>query len=302
MNPSDRLLKCGFATLFGWTNVGKSTLLNRILGTKLAITSPVIQTTRNRLMGICTGDDYQLAIYDTPGIHHPHGKLSDYMMRTAWNTLDSSDVLIWLTFPDLAAEKQYRIFKERFEAINSKIVIAINRIDTVSKESLLPLIQDFEALVHPKAIIPISALTGDNVAHLVSVIVSMLPSSQLMFPEDQLTDRPTRFFVSEMIREHIMSSTFQELPHVVMVDIEQYSDFPDRKFTEISATIYVEKESQKAILIGKNGGLLKEIGTRARSDIESFIGNHINLKLWIKVKKDWRNDPRYLESFGFREG
>ncbi len=302
MAQTDAGMKCGFATLFGWTNVGKSTLLNRILGTKLAITTPVIQTTRNRLMGICTGDRYQLAIYDTPGIHHPHGKLSDYMMRTAWNALEGADVLIWLTFPDIPAEKQFRIFKDRFESLTSSLVIAVNRIDTVRKDDLLPLIQSLDALARPKAIVPISALTGENVDHLVDVVVSMLPDGEMLFPSDQLTDRPTRFFVSEIIREQIMSRTFQELPHVVMVDIEQYQEFPDRNFSDISATIYVEKDSQKAILIGKHGSLLKEIGSKARLDIESFTGQHVNLQLWVRVKKDWRNDPRYLESFGFREG
>lgn len=293
--------KSGFIALVGRPNVGKSTLLNRIVGQKVAIMSDRPQTTRNRILGVYTNEEGQAIFLDTPGIHKPHHKLGDYMVRTAINTLKEVDLVCMLV--DATEKKgggdQFVI--EQLAKVSTPVFLLINKIDAIPQQQLLEIIANYKDDYPFREIIPVSALKGDNVDHLRKLIYDQLPEGPPYYPEDQVTDHPERFVVAELVREKVLHLTREEVPHSVAVEIEQMQYREDKDMLYINAVIYVERNSQKGILIGKNGGMLKEIGKRARTDIENLLGSKAFLELWVKVKEDWRNKEIMLRNFGFTD-
>ena len=290
---------CGYVALIGKPNTGKSTLMNALVGEKLSITAPRPQTTRHQILGIKTSDDYQCIFVDTPGIHDSRKKaIHRYMNRAAISMLDDVDlicVLIDITAYNQDDEK----ILQRVSAYRNVLVV-LNKIDQGGRETSLPIMQkvvqqgpDFES-------IPVSALTGDNLDRLMELILQRLPPGLPQFPDDQLTDKSMRFISAEIIREKLFRVLKQELPYSITVSIDHYIEEED--ITRISATIWVERKSQKAIVIGKNGSLLKKTGTLARSDIERLIGVRVYLQLWVKVRVDWADDEQSLASFGYSDG
>ncbi len=296
----EQKFRSGFIAIIGRPNVGKSTLLNFLLGEKIAIISDKPQTTRNRILGIVNQPAAQMVFIDTPGIHKPMHKMNEHMVHTALATYNEVDVILLLveaTEPPGGGDK---FIIETLSKVKTPVFLLINKADLVKKENLLPLIQTYSALYRFEEIIPLSALQGD-VGGLIDAIIKRLPEGPQYFPEDQLTDQPERFIVSELIREKIFTLTKDEIPYSAAVVIEDMKEEP--KLTRVDAVIYVERESQKGILIGKGGAMLKRIGTLARQDAEKLLGAKIFLQLWVKVKKDWREDERMLKDLGIvKEG
>ncbi|MCD4655229.1 GTPase Era [bacterium] len=292
--------KAGFVGFLGWTNVGKSTLINHLTGMRIAITADSPQTTRHRLIGILQDDKYQIALTDTPGIHNPRNELSNRMLKTTWGAMNDMDLILWMVFPDRSVDVQFQTFKNRLENYRAPLIIAVNKMDTVPKGSIIPLVAEFQEKLDPVAIVPISALTGENVARLIDVIVEALPAGEPMFPTDQVTDQPERLIVSEYIREKIIEHTYQEMPHVVAVEIEVFKTLQSG-LLDIAATIHVEKKSQKGIVIGARGEMIKAIGIDARKLIASFFETKVNLQLWVKVSPRWRSDPTRLRQIGYSD-
>jgi GTPase len=297
----ERPFRCGFASIIGWTNVGKSTLVNRLTGMDVSIVSPVPQTTRNRILGLANGENYQIALIDTPGIHRASKELSRMMMRTSWHALEGVNAVVWMVFPDREPSLQYHGFAEALRNLKAPLIIAINKVDTIPAENTLPMIAAFDSFLHPAAIIPISASKGDNVDELIKVLVDLMPEGSPVFSVDEATDKTERFMVSEIIRKHIMGNTYQEIPHSVAVEIEAFKEIPEKALLQIDAIIYVEKDSQKGIVIGGGGTKLKQIGANARKDIEKLMNIHVNLQLLVKVSKDWRNNLKFLKQQGLLE-
>ncbi len=287
--------KSGFISIIGRPNVGKSTLLNTLLGEKIAITSSKPQTTRNRILGIMSRPGAQLVFMDTPGIHKPMHKMNEVMVKTALQTFKEVDVILMLVEATAEPGGGDRYIIEALSGIKTPVILLINKVDLVKKEALLPLIQAYSSLFPFAEIIPMSALKND-LGGLIELIMERLPEGPKYFPEDQLTDQPERFIVSELVREKIFELTKEEIPYSTAVVIEEMKEDPD--ITRIHAAIYVERDSQKGILIGKGGIMLKQIGTKARLDAEKLLGVKVFLKLYVKVKKDWREDDRMLKNFG----
>lgn len=290
--------RCGYVALIGFPNVGKSTLLNRLVGEKLAITSPKPQTTRHRLLGIVHRPGAQLLLLDTPGILEPKGPLNAAMLEAALGALEDADVVVWLTEPR-PLDPQDRLLLPRLQALRQPLVVAVNKIDLVNKPELLPLMAALHESFPKAAIVPICALTGDGVEELVQEIVQRLPEAPPLFPEDQLTDQSERFLVAEIIRERFFHHTGEEIPYAVAVAIEEFDESRRPELVRIRAVIYVEKESQKGIVIGKGGKLLKIIGQEAREDIERLLESKVFLELWVKVWKNWRRDPKAVRRLGY---
>lgn len=291
----ERRFKSGFISIIGRPNVGKSTLLNSLLGEKIAIISDKPQTTRNKILGIVNQPAAQMVFMDTPGIHKPMHKMNEFMVKTALTTYNEVDVILMLVEATEAPGGGDRFIIETLVKVKTPVFLLINKVDLVKKEALLPLIQEYSKL-HPFAeIIPVSALKND-LGGLLDAILRRLPEGPKYFPDDQLTDQPERFIVSEIVREKIFELTKEEIPYSTAVMIEEMKEEPD--ITRIHAVILVERESQKGILIGKGGGMLKQIGTLARQDAEKLLGTRIFLKLYVKVKKGWREDERMLKSIG----
>ena len=288
----------GFIAIVGRPNVGKSTLLNGLLGEKLAIVSSKPQTTRNRIMGVITGDSYQAVFLDTPGIHTPHNRLGEYMMQTVRDSLEGIDVLITVVDATKIGESDRRLVAEMSKQPFYKI-LAVNKIDLLPKEKLLSIIQLFSQAGYAE-IVPISALTGDGTELLKKVIIASLPQGPKYFPDDTLTDQPERFICAEMIREKALHLLKDEVPHGIGVEVLGVEKISAR-LTEINATLYCERASHKGIIIGKQGRMLKQIGESARMDIEALLNTHINLKLWVKVRPDWRNHPADLKTLGYSD-
>jgi len=287
--------KSGFISIIGRPNVGKSTLLNVLLGQKIAITSNKPQTTRNRILGIVNQPGAQLVFMDTPGIHKPMHKMNEVMVKTALQTYNEVDLILMLVE---AVEKPGggdRFIIETLAQVKTPVFLLINKVDLIQKDALLPLIQEYSKLYTFAEIIPVSALKND-LGGLIGTILKRLPQGPRYFPDDQLTDQPERFIVSELIREKIFELTKEEIPYSTAVVIEEMKEEPE--ITRIHAVIYAERDSQKGILIGKGGGMLKRIGTLARIDAEKLLGTKIFLKLFVKVKKGWREDERMLKNFG----
>ncbi|XBG90149.1 GTPase Era [Enterococcus cecorum] len=292
--------KSGFVAIVGRPNVGKSTLLNRIVGQKIAIMSDKAQTTRNKIQGVYTTDTTQIVFIDTPGIHKPKHRLGDYMVEVAYSALHEVEVVLFMVVADQKRGKGDDMIIERLKKLSVPVYLIINKIDKIHPNDLLEQIDDFKAQMDFAQIIPISATQGNNFETLMSELEKSMPSGPQYFPEDQITDHPEYFVVSELIREKILQLTRDEVPHSVAVVIDSMKRKPDEK-VQIQATIIIERDSQKGIIIGKGGSMLKKIGTQARKDIEKLLGDKVYLELWVKVQKDWRDKRVYLTDFGYRK-
>ena len=292
--------KSGFITIIGRPNVGKSTLMNNLVGEKLSIVSSKPQTTRNTIQTVLTKDNYQIVFIDTPGIHKPRHKLGEYMVKVAENTLNEVDIIIFMITPDYEVGVGDQFIIKQLEKVKTPVLLVINKIDEANKEKLAKTVSSYSSMYNFNDIVPISALSGDNVDELIKVLIKNLPNGPKYFPDDTLTDQPEKFIVAEIIREKALNLLEQEVPHGVAVEITNMKEQQGSKLINIGATIYCEKESHKGIIIGKDGQLLKKIGTNARVDIERLLGTKVFLELWVKVKKDWRDNPLTLKGFGYK--
>ena len=289
--------KSGFVTLIGRPNVGKSTLMNHLIGQKIAITSNKPQTTRNRIQTVLTLDEGQIVFVDTPGIHKAKNKLGDYMVNVAERTLSEVDVILWLVEPGTFIGAGERHIIEQLKKVKTPVILVINKTDTVKKEELLPSIDAYRKELDFQEIVPVSALKGDNTDTLVECILKYLPYGPAFYDEDTITDQPMRQIVAELIREKALRLLEEEMPHGVAVSIESMKY--RKKICDIEATIVCERESHKGIIIGKGGQMLKKIGSTARPEIEDMLEMQVNLQLWVKVKKDWRDSDFLLKNFGY---
>ncbi|WP_144231263.1 GTPase Era [Lactobacillus gasseri] len=289
--------KSGFVALIGRPNVGKSTLLNFLVGQKVAIMSPQPQTTRNKISGIYTDDQEQIVFIDTPGIHKPKNKLDDFMDKSSYSALDEVDVVLFMVEPEPAGKGDQYI-AELLKKIKKPVFLVINKIDKVHPDKLLSIIDSYKNLGDFAEIVPISASQGNNVSELIKTIAKYLPEGPQFYDADQSTDRPEYFIVAELIREQVLKLTHEEVPHATAVVVDRMRDHEGGKL-QIEATIYVERPGQKGIIIGKKGQMLKQIGIAARQEIEALLGEKVNLRLWVKVQKNWRSDPAFLKSIGY---
>ncbi|MDW0108977.1 GTPase Era [Sporosarcina aquimarina] len=299
MAPSK--FKSGFVSIIGRPNVGKSTFLNRVVGQKIAIMSDKPQTTRNKVQGVVTGDDSQIVFIDTPGIHKPKHKLGDFMVKSAKNTLKEVDVVMFMVNANEKIGPGDRFVIEMLKGSNTPVFLVINKIDLVHPDDLLGIITSYVDEYDFAEIVPLSALNGNNVERLMETLNKYLPEGPKYYPDDQVTDHPERFIISELIREKVLHLTREEVPHSIAVVIEKIARDEENAIVNVNATIIVDRDSQKGIVIGKQGALLKQIGTKARRDIEMLLGSKVFLELWVKVQKDWRNKPGQLKEFGFRD-
>lgn len=290
--------KSGFVALVGRPNVGKSTLMNRLVGEKVAIMSPKAQTTRNRIQGILTDQEAQIVFLDTPGIHKPKNGLDDYMDQAAFSTLGDVDVAIYMTGANDKIGPGDRFILKRLTENDVPLFLVINKIDLVHPNDLLDLVAAYHQLADFAAVIPLSATQGNNVETLLQQIKQQLPEGPKYYPDNQLTDHPEYFVVSELIREQLLDLTREEVPHSVAVIVEDMNTHERGKLI-IHATIYVDRESQKGIVIGKGAKMIKQIGIQARQEIEPLLGEKINLRLKVKVQKHWRNNPLFLKRAGY---
>lgn len=291
--------RSGFVAIIGRPNVGKSTLMNHLIGQKIAIMSDKPQTTRNKIHGVYTTNDTQIVFLDTPGIHKPQSKLGNYMMQTAESALKEVEAALFLIDASEGLGGGDRYIIEQLKKVKTPVFLVMNKIDKVLPEQLLPMITQYNELYDFAEIIPISALQGNNVTTLIEQLTRYLPEGPQYYPADQVTDHPEQFVVAELIREKILHMTREEIPHSIAVTIEDMR-VQDNGVVYIGAVIFVERDSQKGIIIGKKGELLKEVGKQARKDIEALLGSRTYLELWVKVKKDWRNQERILKDLGFR--
>lgn len=292
--------KSGFIALIGRPNAGKSTLLNQLVGQKIAIISDKPQTTRNKIIGVLTKPQYQVVFLDTPGIHKPHHKLGQMMVDTAINTLREVDLIYYLVDTTVPFGGGEEYILEKLQKVTTPVFLLVNKIDCLKKTELLPLLDFYRKKKDWTEIVPISALSGENLDQLLEATLPYLEEGPQYYPADALTDQPERVLVSELIREKIILATQEEIPHSVAVTIEQMEQRSE-SLLYIGANIFVERSSQKAIIIGKKGEMLKNIGTQARYEIERLLGNKVFLELWVKVKADWRNNNRSLREFGYSD-
>ncbi|MCK8603095.1 GTPase Era [Desulfoferrobacter suflitae] len=300
MTEQKAIFRSGYVALVGAPNVGKSTLLNQILQEKISITAPKPQTTRNRILGIMTGPSSQMIFVDTPGIHRARDRFNQILVDTALAALNDVDVICFLIETGRADHPANEAIIEAIQRLNTPVIVAVNKIDTVrNKQELLPVIDRFKGYMKFRAIVPISALLGDGVYALLTEIEQVLPEGPAYYPEDYLTDQPERFLVAELIREKVFHLVHQEIPYAVAVTVEQFSEDQQRHRIHIEAVVHVERDSQKAIIIGKQGQMLKEIGKQARKDIEALLGCRVYLGLFVRVQKNWRKNPRVLAEFGY---
>lgn len=290
-------VKSGIVALIGPPNVGKSTLLNSLLGQKISIVSPKPQTTRNRIVGVVNGPEYQIVLLDTPGIHQARDPLNLEMVKIALTTLAEVDAVVFMV--DVTMPLPGKTPPEYLPKEGQPVVLVINKIDTVSKEKLLPVITAYQGLYPFTAVIPLSALTSDGTGLLIAELCRLLPVGPRLYPEEIPTDATERFIVAEMIREKVFLKTRDEVPYSTAVTIESFKEDEMKGLTTIHATIIVEKDSQKGIIIGKGGAMLKAIGQAARKDIEELLDRKVLLKLWVRVEKDWTKNPRMLKELGF---
>lgn len=292
--------KSGFAAIIGRPNVGKSTFLNYVIGQKIAIMSDKPQTTRNKVQGVLTEEDAQIVFIDTPGIHKPKHKLGDFMVRVAENTLNEVDIILFMINAQEGYGKGDQYIIDLLQTTTTPVFLVINKVDLIHPNDILPLIDTYKDKHDFAEIIPVSALQGNNINPLIRELKERLPEGPQYYPSDQITDHPERFIITELIREKALHLTREEVPHSIAVVLENM----EKKKSDtllIQATIVTERPTQKGILIGKRGSMLKEIGQKARKDIEALLGSKVYLELWIKVKKDWRNKKGQLYEYGFRE-
>lgn len=293
--------KSGFVAIVGRPNVGKSTLLNNLIGEKIAIVSEKPQTTRNKITGIINGDDYQFMLVDTPGMHKPKHKLGKFMISEIGRTLSNVDVVLFV----VEATKNEPTNSDKYVIQNlnnnhAPVILIINKIDRVKKEEVLGVISNYKDLYDFNAVIPISAKTGDGLDRVIGEIKNIAPEGDRLFSEDEFTDQMERQLISEYIREKALILLSDEVPHGVGINIVEMKDIPGKNIIDIKADIVCEKESHKAIIIGRNGKMLKKIGELARADIENMFGNRVYLELWVKVRKDWRNSSAILYELGYK--
>lgn len=293
--------KSGFVTLIGRPNVGKSTLMNRLIGQKIAITSNKPQTTRNRIQTVYTCEEGQIIFLDTPGIHKAKNKLGEYMVTVAERTLKEVDVVLWLVEPTTFIGAGERHIAEQLREIDTPVILVINKIDTVEKNEILKFIDAYKDIVDFKEIVPVSALKGENTEELIKVMFDYLEEGPCFYDEDTITDQPERQIVAEMIREKALRNLNDEIPHGIAVVIEQMHERKTGNIIDIEATIICERNSHKGIIIGKQGAMLKKIGSQARKDMENLLDCRVNLKLWVKVKKEWRDSDFLMKNFGYRQ-
>lgn len=291
--------KSGFISIIGRPNVGKSTLMNRLVGEKIAIMSNKPQTTRNRVQSILTTEDFQAIFIDTPGIHTPKNKLGEYMVKTAHTTLNEVDIVLFLVEADTKIGKLDNEILERLKSIKTPIFLCINKIDSIQKEEIIPIIETYKDQCEFAEIIPISAYEGINVDSLMGCIKKYLPEGPQLFPGDMITDQPERQLIAELIREKALHLLDKEIPHGIAVEIDSIKTRENGSIVDVEATIVCERDSHKRIIIGKQGSMIKNIGTGARRDIERLLGSKIYLNLWVKIKKNWRDSDFLLKNYGF---
>ena len=291
--------KSGFVTLIGRPNVGKSTLMNYLIGQKIAITSNKPQTTRNRIQTVLTTDEGQIVFVDTPGIHKAKNKLGEYMVNVAEKTLNEVDVVLWLVEPTTFIGAGEQHIAKQLQRVKPPVILVINKVDSVKREEILPAIAAYKDIYDFADIVPVSARSGDNTDELLRVIMKYLPYGPQFYDEDTVTDQPERQIVAELIREKALHSLQDEIPHGIAVAIDRMK--MQNKVMHIDATIICERDSHKGIIIGKQGSMLKKIGSTARYEIERMLDCRVNLKLWVKVKKDWRDSEFLMKNFGYRE-
>lgn len=291
--------KSGFVTLIGRPNVGKSTLMNYLIGQKIAITSNKPQTTRNRIQTVLTTDEGQIVFVDTPGIHKAKNKLGEYMVNVAEKTLNEVDVVLWLVEPTTFIGAGEQHIAKQLQRVKTPVILVINKVDSVKREEILLAIAAYKDIYDFADIVPVSARSGDNTDELLRVIMKYLPYGPQFYDEDTVTDQPERQIVAELIREKALHSLQDEIPHGIAVAIDRMK--MQNKVMHIDATIICERDSHKGIIIGKQGSMLKKIGSTARYEIERMLDCKVNLKLWVKVKKDWRDSEFLMKNFGYRE-
>lgn len=292
--------KSGFVSIIGRPNVGKSTFMNRVIGHKIAIMSDKAQTTRNKIQGVMTRNNAQIIFLDTPGIHKPKHKLGDYMMRVAKNTLSEIDAIMFMVNVNEEIGRGDEYIMEMLKNVKTPVFLVLNKIDLVHPDALMPRIEQYQKYMDFTEIVPISALEGLNVDHFIDVLKTYLPEGPKYYPDDQISDHPEQFVVSEIIREKILHLTSEEIPHAIGVNVDRMIKENDER-VRVEATIFVERDSQKGIVIGKGGKKLKEVGKRARHDIEMLLGSKVYLELWVKVQKDWRNKVNFIRQMGYIE-
>ncbi|MBO5469428.1 MAG: GTPase Era [Lachnospiraceae bacterium] len=291
--------KSGFVTIVGRPNVGKSTLMNHLIGQKIAITSNKAQTTRNRIQTVYTGEEGQVVFLDTPGINRAKNKLGEYMLNAAENTLKEVDVILWLVEPTTFIGAGERYILEQLEKVHTPVILVVNKTDTVGEEEVFKAIDTYKEVYDFKEIVPVSALRDRNTDELMHTIFQYLEEGPQYYDADTITDQPERAIVAEMIREKALRCLDKEVPHGIAVVIDRMKDRQHGKIVDIDATIICERDSHKGIIIGKQGAMLKKIGTQARIDMEKLLDTKVNLKLWVKVKKDWRDSEFLLKNYGY---
>jgi len=296
---SESVFRSGFVAIVGRPNVGKSTLLNAMVGQKIAIMSNRPQTTRNQIRGVLTRDEGQIIFIDTPGIHKPKHRLGQYMVEAAENTLSGVDLILFVVDATEPHHEADKYVLERLQSVKTPVFLVINKVDSAVKPEVLQMMANYKDLYAFRELIPVSAKDGTQLKPLEQLIMALLPEGPKYYPDGMITDHPERFIISESIREKVLRLTREEVPHSVMVDIEQLEHRADRDMLYVNAVIYTERNSQKGILIGKQGAMLKRVGELARTDLERLLGTKIFLELWVKVKKDWRNEPSLLRRWGF---
>ena len=297
METNNAQYKSGFVSLIGRPNVGKSTLMNSLIGQKIAITSNKPQTTRNRIQTVYTDDRGQIVFLDTPGIHKAKNKLGNYMVNVAQRTISEVDVILWLVEPTTYIGAGERHIIEQLKKTNTPVILVINKIDTVKKEEILAFIEAYRHELDFAEVVPVSALKKNNTDTLIECIMKYLPYGMPFYDEDTVTDQPQRQIAAELIREKVLRSIDEEIPHGVAVAIDSMKW--NKNICHIDATIICERDSHKGIIIGKQGSMLKKIGTLARREIEDMLECQVNLQLWVKVKKDWRDSDFLLKNFGY---
>lgn len=293
--------KSGFVALIGRPNVGKSTLMNRIIGQKIAITSKKPQTTRNKIQTVYTCDKGQIVFLDTPGIHKAKNKLGEYMVNVAEKTLKEVDLILWLVEPDTFIGAGEQHIAEQLKSIHVPVILVINKTDMVKREEVLAFIDAYRKIFDFDEIIPTSALRGENVETVVQQIFKYLPEGPMYYDEDTVTDQPMRQIVAELIREKALHALDEEIPHGIAVTIERMKKRHHKDMYDIEAAIVCERDSHKGIIIGKKGSMLKKIGTNARYEIEQQLDMKVNLQLWVKVRKDWRDSELLMKNYGYKE-
>lgn len=293
--------KSGFVAIIGRPNVGKSTLMNHLIGQKIAITSKKPQTTRNKIQTVYTCEDGQIIFLDTPGIHKAKNKLGEYMVNVAEQTLKDVDVILWLVEPTTYIGAGEKHIAEQLQKTSLPVILVINKVDTVKKEDILQVIDNYRKLYDFAEIIPASALRGQNTKDIVNSLFKYMPYGPMFYDEDTVTDQPQRQIVAEIIREKALHALDEEIPHGIAVTIEKMRERKSQHIVDIEATIICERDSHKGIIIGKLGSMLKKIGSNARFEIEKMLEERVNLKIWVKVKKDWRDSDTLMKNFGYNK-